>query len=416
VPPSCQSVSGKRNNFFWQLASDEIKRKRTAELRRLLYVGATRAEKELFITGSLYIKNTNMNDDFPQLLKNHIEKKCADNEGGINGDTILDDDTFFGLLLPSIVWHIPSENQETGIASNRSFFNLEEIPVYTEDYLKKQGSKNGGFTNDQNGINEFIIKAESFYQNAEIISTPVLYDNHKSPVSLQNSEEAEVDCGEDMLPGKSFFINRIYSGKKADDVFKKVDSLLSRFSQSDGENTERFNSGSFGTIAHICVEALINKKEPLMPVNISGSLTPSQMSTFLKAGMELARRFMESPMGKIAGSSKLRKSEFSFRSLIKNKKGNEVFIGGTIDLFFKDGDSFHVVDFKTDTREVPGEHVAQMACYYQAVLSLFALPAKKECRAWLYYLRTGHAVELTEKVKQFNLEQRAFAQPDYNKE
>jgi ATP-dependent helicase/nuclease subunit A len=68
-----------------------------------------------------------------------------------------------------------------------------------------------------------------------------------------------------------------------------------------------------------------------------------------------------------------------------------------------------VVDFKTGNREVPGEYLAQMACYYHAVLSLFALPAKKECRIWLYYLRTGHAVELTERVKQFNLEQRIFS-------
>ena len=409
VPPSCRPVSGKRSNFFWQLASDEIKRKRTAELRRLLYVAATRAENELYITGSLSMKKQDLNDDFPRLLKNHIEKKCADNESGINGDTILDNDTFFGLLLPSIVWHIPSVNPGNSAASY-SFFNLEEIPVYTEDYLKKQEPKNSGFSNDQNGINEFIAKAESFYQNAEVMNTPVLYDNHKSPVSLQNRETDGVEgCIEDILPGRGFFINRTYSGKKADDVFKKVDSILTGFSQSEGENTEKFNSGSFGTIAHICVEAVINKKEPLLPVNISGSLTPSQTDTCLEAGMELARRFTESPMGKLAESSKLRETEFSFRSIIKNTEGSEVFIGGTIDLFFEDGDFIHVVDFKTDTREAPGIHVAQMACYYHAVLSLFALPAKKECRAWLYYLRTGHAVELTERVKQFNLEQRVFS-------
>ena len=67
-----------------------------------------------------------------------------------------------------------------------------------------------------------------------------------------------------------------------------------------------------------------------------------------------------------------------------------------------------MVDFKTDTRETPVEHTAQMACYYLAVSSLFAVPAKKECRVWLYYLRTGHAVEMTDKVKQFNLENKAF--------
>jgi len=55
-----------------------------------------------------------------------------------------------------------------------------------------------------------------------------------------------------------------------------------------------------------------------------------------------------------------------------------------------------------------------MACYYQAARALFAVPAKKECRAWLYYLRTGHAVEMTVKVKQINLDNKAFFRHNNN--
>jgi hypothetical protein len=89
------------------------------------------------------------------------------------------------------------------------------------------------------------------------------------------------------------------------------------------------------------------------------------------------------------------------------------FVGGASETvvflsFRQDKDGYHVVDFKTDSIETPGIHVAQMACYFQAVRSLYALPEKKECRVWLYYLRTGHAVEMTERVSKFNIEHRAF--------
>jgi ATP-dependent helicase/nuclease subunit A len=405
-PMECRQISGSRNNFFWEQASEETKRKRTAELRRLLYVGMTRAEKELYITGSLNIKDSDETDDFSLALKNHVEKKCNDNENYIEGDSILNNDTLFGLLLPSIVSHIPQDGLKTGA----TFFNLEEIPAYTEEYIKKFESKNSNLPNNQNGLNEFLRKAGPFYENAEIIKTPIVRDNHITPVSLRNSEEdAVVEINpNDNLPGRGLFIKREFSGAESGDVFEKVDSMLARFSQSGDDYTEKFNSGSFGTIAHICVEAHLNGEEPVIPSNIAGFLSPSEMSILLEAGMELARRFVLSPLGKIAAGAKLRESEFSFRTLIKNKEGKEIFINGTVDLFFEDTDSIHVVDFKTDNREIPGEHTAQMSCYYHAVSALFAVPAKKECRAWIYYLRTGHAVEMTERVKHFNLEQRAF--------
>jgi ATP-dependent helicase/nuclease subunit A len=160
-------------------------------------------------------------------------------------------------------------------------------------------------------------------------------------------------------------------------------------------------------MAHICVEACLNGKVAVIPSNISGLLSPPELSILLEAGNELAKRFVHSPLGKIAENAKMRENEFPFRSLIKNKEGKEIFINGTIDLFFEDSSFIHIVDFKTDSIESPGEHIAQISCYYHAVSSLFAAQEKKQCRVWLYYLRSGHAIEMTEKAKQFNIEQRA---------
>jgi ATP-dependent exoDNAse (exonuclease V) beta subunit len=390
-PLECRSISGKRKNFFWEQANEETKLKRTAELRRLLYVGMTRAEKELYITGSLNIVKNEETEDFSIILKKHIEEQYAKKENYIEGDSILNNDTIFGLLLPSIVSHIPGD----GLKQGSSFFNLDEIPVLME--------KDSSIKTDQMGLNEFFKQVSPFYDGKEIIKTLVLRKNHITPVSLRKSDEENKETA-----GKGLTVNKEFSGVRSNDVFKKVDSILSRFSQSDDESSEKFNSGSFGTIAHICVEAHLEKEEVVIPSNISGLLNENELDSLLEAGKKIARRFVASPLGKIAEKAKLRESEFPFRTLLKNKEGKEIFINGTVDLFFEDKNAIHVVDFKTDSAEKPYEHTAQMSCYYQAISNLFAVPAKKECRIWLYYLRTGHAIEMTERVKAANIEQRAF--------
>jgi len=396
APDDCRQYAGTKSNYFWEQASEEIRRKRTAELRRLLYVGMTRARNELHITGFIDLKNNEDIKDFALLLKQNIEAKCEDKEYLIEGDSIINNDTLFGLLLPPIVSHISEEENDP----KSSFFKLEKIPVYTEEYLKKQSKKGTGVLNNRRGINEYIKKTESFYKKAKIINTPVLKDNHVSPVSLKRDE--------DETSAKNVSYNIDFSGSASDDVFNKVDSMLERFSKNGDDGAEKFNSGSFGTIAHICAEALLNKQEAQIPANISSLLNPDELKTLLEAGEELARRFVDSPLGKIAQNADLRENEFSFRTLIKNNEGKEIFINGTVDLFFEDSDSIHIVDFKTDNREIPTEHTAQMTCYFRAISALFAVPSKKQCRAWLYYLRSGHAVDMTERVKQFNLGQRTF--------
>ncbi|MCL2804657.1 MAG: UvrD-helicase domain-containing protein [Treponema sp.] len=387
-PLECRDFAGKRNNYFWDMASEETRRKRTAELRRLLYVGMTRAEKELHITGAVKI-NDYETKDFSLKLKNYIAEKCSSSDNYIENDSILDNDTFMGLLLPSIAGHIPEE----GHKNKKSFFNLEEIPVFYKTDAPYSGIS----------INNFIKKTSVFYKKTETITTPFLLDNHFSPVSLRKDKEDEI---------KNLIINTEFSGSKSDDIFGNIDAMILGLSkglspQDSDDKSRKFNHACFGTIAHACVEASLKKEGAFIPSNIACLLNDEQSDVVLKAGMEIAKRFMLSPLGKTAENAKLCENEFPFKSIIRNKEGKEAFINGTIDLFFEDNGCIHVVDLKTDSYELPKEHAAQMSCYYNAVTDIFA-GGNKECRVWLYYLRTGHAVEMTEIVKQFDIEQRVF--------
>ncbi|GHV60057.1 ATPase AAA [Spirochaetia bacterium] len=395
LPPECSNMADVKRNFFYEQGRMEEKRKQTAELRRLLYVAMTRAEKELYISGGFsFGKDSQDTGSLAERLKIAVNAKKEAKEAVemIKGDAILDNDTFFGLLLPAVAARIPDGDapEASGLLS---FLNLESIPVYTEERIKSRERQAAVYTNDRKGLLKFLTDTDPFYQKADSITTAEIINDHRTPTSFKEHIPAGA--------AGNFKISTEYSGAASADVFEKVDPILKRFLQKEGS----LSPADFGAIAHACVEALLNKREALIPPRLGGHLSLAEADTLLAAGKKLAERFMQSPLGHIAehpaklpaGDAEIRKSEYQFRSLIKDSARRNMFINGTIDLLFTEGDTVHVVDFKTDNSENPAEHIPQMAFYYRAASELF--DKTKTCRIWLYYLRSGHAVEITGAAK-----------------
>ena len=410
LSPACERIGDVRGNFFWERAQADEGGKRTAELRRLLYVGMTRAEKELYLSGCLDIGSADAEEqgemEFPLLVKQYIDMKLekAADRISLSGDSILDGNTFFGLCLPAFGAHIPGGMTDalspSGIES--PFFCIEKIPVYTEQDLRKAEQKGQGFPNDQTGLDLFFEKAAPFYEGKKILEAPELPINRFRPTSLPLQLLTDsLSSAESVPPAESAFLaDNEYSGEGAADVFASVDKMLERCRKKPGEDGEKFDSASFGTVAHLCVEALLSGGEAAIPPNLACFLSPADAEAFLEAGKELAQRFVRSPFGIKTGNSLERYTEFPFRTLMYGPQGNEIFINGTIDLVFEEADAVVVVDFKTDSQELPEKHLAQMAAYYRAVSDLFASQKGKRCAVWLYYLRTGHAYDLSAQAKE----------------
>ena len=415
LPSGCDTIKDVKRNYFWERSLAAEKGKRTAELRRLLYVGMTRAENELYLSGCLGInkcpgpegKDVSKEQtagDFSLALRQYIDKQTEKTTGrnSIKGDAIHEGNTFFGLCLPafgaSIRANTPEEGPEAPALYDAapSFFDIEEIPAYSEKYIREAEKSGSRFSNDQEGLNSFFKIAELFYRGRNTIETPGIPKNRFTPTSLPRNAP---------LTEKVFAVNGEYSGDSAREIFARVDKLLARYGKKDGEDSEKFDSGSFGTIAHICAEALLAGREAVIPPKLAGFLSPADAGVFLEAGKELALGFSRSLLGRIAGKAVQRKSEYPFRSLVYGAGGEEIFISGTIDLVFEDSEAVYVVDFKTDSTELPDLHIVQMACYYRAASDLFALPSGKKCRVWLYYLRSGHAVEVTNQARDYHPEQ-----------
>ncbi|MCL2006976.1 MAG: UvrD-helicase domain-containing protein [Treponema sp.] len=381
-PPELESCKKLKHNYFWERAHAIRAGKTIAEQRRLLYVAMTRAENELYLTGSLDLSKgkskgeENYKDkDFSLQVKQLINYRIKEKKGkaDIPGDSILTGSHFFGLCLPAFGAHIPDD------PGTETFFNIKEIPIYSEQYMRKAEQHSEGFSNDQKGLNSFFKMVETFYKDSEIIETPVVSQTRFAPTSLPASLKE--------TSGTHIKKNSEYSGKNAENVFIKTDKLLGRYG-------DLFSSADFGTLVHICLEAILTGKEAVLPPKFAGSLSPADGDVFLDAGKKLADLFIRSPLGVKAEKAGKRHSEFRFRSLLNTPDDEELFITGTIDLVFEDEEGIWVVDFKTDREENPEQYIPQMACYHKAVSDLFAAPGK-DCRILLYYLRSGNAVEVT---------------------
>jgi hypothetical protein len=62
------------------------------------------------------------------------------------------------------------------------------------------------------------------------------------------------------------------------------------------------------------------------------------------------------------------------------------------------------VDFKTDKIENPRRHLGQLAVYRRAVSDIYA---DKAVQAWLFYLRSGKALSVTESLDELAVEKLA---------
>jgi ATP-dependent helicase/nuclease subunit A len=362
-----------KKNYFQEKARDGENAKETAELRRLLYVAMTRAEKEIYLTGTLKYATEDNDSSLKELIKSVVDRKSKKEKPRIDGDTIIDNGTFLGLLLPVI-----EQRMDEGL------FAMEKIPAASRDdiYGDNRGETRKYSNNDAGGRQNFIAKACAIYENAHIAEEEKPYAKHQSVSSRKKypGETAGHYEKRDML-----------GGSDAADIFQKIDALVAAGS----------SPAEFGTIAHVCIEAALKHKPAFIPPLIAGKLDGGTAEKLLAAGEEIVLRFLTSPLGRMAQNAAWTRSEFPFRTIERaideknvdgeySDTGRDVFLNGTIDLVFEKDGIITIIDFKTDSTENPVEHTWQMSVYHQAARDLW----QKETRVFLYYLRSGNAVEL----------------------
>lgn len=151
------------------------------------------------------------------------------------------------------------------------------------------------------------------------------------------------------------------------------------------ETPDGLSRAEFGTFVHKALEARFLKIPLALPPRYSAEIT------------KLCDSFFSSEIGRYAAAAPFRKTEYGFISVYNGQT-----VIGQIDLLFEYNGTLFIVDYKTDQYEQPEQHRTQLLIYKYAAEQLCTLkhftdilPAPPHSiRAFLFYLRTQHIVEI----------------------
>ncbi|MGI5173467.1 UvrD-helicase domain-containing protein [Treponema sp. OMZ 840] len=405
-----------KKNIFFDLMEEQAKQKKEAELRRLLYVAFTRAEREVYVS-AFYSLNKEAKKTLAQMQDAHTEKhqdekrllldelnalfearikKGSPDYSVSNAQYCVPNDTFFAFLLPVIV--SLGAQQPLFAAQNKGLpFTLETIPLMSrEDIIRT------GFPGKKIRRKKDTADAASVYENTPCIETPVLQSPYRSPSQLTVFEAATENdsSGVFVCP----------SGTQS--LYPEIDEIVHSF--SNGE----FAYNHFGTVAHAFAEAACSGCAAKIPPESVAALSDSQKQRVFAAAKKMAENFIQSDLGRQAKNAPWRKNEYAFKLRIdtghpenadkKNAADAELILNGQMDLVFQtESGSLVVVDFKTDAHENPDDYVLQLAAYRRAA-ALMRNAELSQVKTYVYYLRSGNAADITNKTQRADLNAAVF--------
>ncbi|MDR3201135.1 MAG: UvrD-helicase domain-containing protein [Spirochaetales bacterium] len=391
--PLAEELPGKGGNYFHILQKEEEKKKNIAELRRLLYVAMTRAESCLYFTASLpaQTKKEKETNDLSggEYNAGHIRERLSQlmqKRGDRNDEEETDEEkgsSFFELILPIL----PADSARLPFMP----FTIEAIPLLSRGELRAAASI--GHTKSAAALpsmREAAEAAAALYEKARTIeSAPALPPS--IPASLLHYTADEYAQGS-------------FAGDTPADSAQVADGSLEAILKK-----AKLEAADFGTIVHSFLEARLNGQPTFIPPKMLARLEDKDAEVVRLAAEKMTHGFLDSDLGRLSTASSYRRTEFPVLTMVtvRGADGREksVPVTGQIDLLFEADAAMHIVDFKTDSAPDPARHLGQLAVYARAACDIFGKPV----RAWLFYLRTGRAEELTADIQNVSIEKMAQA-------
>lgn len=381
LPAMSQLGGSSKSNFFYQEAKEEENAKDLAELRRVLYVALTRAEDEVYITAS---------------------PDCFDKDNPTKFKERDNPNTMFKLLVPQINKNLSLE--EMIQVTSTSPFDAEWIPPVTRQDVEEEGKTlcNGSQSevSKNSKSHQLVTALAPRYQGEPIL--PVTEENlYRSPSHLapQSPEywQQEAEEGASTETSQPRVIQpRVFQPRAYSEIAQLVESTL----KADG--SPAFTYADFGTCAHHYLEAALQNREPVLATKYLQHLSQTNQKKLHQLCHTMTQQFLASPIGQAVQEAPWKKMEFPF----KLKLGKYI-VNGSVDLVYKDSQGrYHIVDYKTDQEEHPEHYYPQQAAYKKAIATIFNQP-EEDVSCSLYYLRTGHVVDISKECSQVNLEELA---------
>jgi len=324
--------------------------KANAEFRRVIYVALTRAEKEVYIVGKPKFKNGVM----MSVCRAHYPDMEGNPEYSLGQFTYNENAPFDYISILPVDRNKMNESRK------------ETVPLTLETRGK------------------FILGKNDFYSDVKVITLESQTEENPlvTPSSLEKGQEETgpaVPAGSPLAP--------------------ELASLMPKLLEKN------FNAAHFGTFAHAFMESYVRDKENVLhglPAAVFRNLwdynrtEEENLKSPLCAQMiTVCRKMCEGfETSRFAFELKLAETVHAEYGFVAWQ--NEMVVNGIIDLCYKLPDGrVVIVDYKTDEEIHPEKYYPQLACYKDAASELFDVsPEKIEC--WLYFLRYGQAVDVTQ--------------------
>jgi len=315
-------------NWFTRVGEEETAAQELAEARRLLYVALTRARSHLILSGTL--KRSNRGAHLDMLL------------AGLGLDP---ERPFAARAAPGYRATDPA-----GYA-----LRIQEIPEVPLSAIRERPPR---------------LEVPSLESLASWYDRPPL---HRPPERREfSATELNKALEEGRLPGFPAL-----EGDSRELPAIAVDPLLAEL----GLEVE------FGTRTHDLLSGWLDQPAGLPPEADWRGLAPEHRQACQSAAVELARRFLDSELGRLAAASPERETEVPFLYRWEGE-GKPLYLSGKVDLRFRAADAVYLVDFKTDRRYREGKYAAQLGLYALACSGWSSLPVLPV----VFLLRSGEAV------------------------
>ncbi len=345
------------NPLFEELRESE-KFEQLAELKRLLYVAMTRAERKCILVGS----TKDSKNSFYDLIQTGLDQ--------------VSEDLYHQREIKSI--SLSSRNQLlTSLRQRLASCNQTDTAAPAKASAIKSNM-------------------EAFYTKPPIAPIPAV-NQSTSPtlmerIYLESLNHLEIHGNTTLTELPELTVDPIISASKKD-----LEPL-------------------FGTLCHWVIQNKIegNGTEPPQAIKAAlkeAELSSQQEAVFLETANNLASLFTESELGKKAREAKPNiRTEYSFLLPLlpsekinadKAQKYKPILVKGSIDLIFETSTECFIIDFKTDKILQSEAHRIQMECYYRASQAFSDKPA----RTFLVYLRGMRTIEIKPAVSDSDLYQ-----------
>ncbi len=356
IKPEGAGKNEKFYNPFFERSREREAVLNRAELRRLLYVAATRAESRFWVFAS------------KETLKSEAETTAA-----------LNDTEKAGFLARQVRLKAKETSAETlldliaaglaGIPQDDKRVAFHAIPFRSDTESRRLAALSRA------------ARAENTEKTAKALAAFYARPSPPPIIGLARAAQASGldEAAASVIPAAQLEQNMLDHG-----IFKDIDEQIEKLVLYK----------ELGTLCHALIEAALTGREVRSEIltDIKKKGASNALIQLISASAKKASaEFLKSDLGREAGKAKRRRSEFPF--IVALKRGAAlVKIHGQMDLIYEYDGRCVIIDFKSDRVVCPEKHRYQLAAYQAAAPAFSDYPTE----TWLYYLRYAKAFRVNQ--------------------